>query len=111
MFKEGDLITGNNGNLEKYEDLCMSEEAVLCIDEIDGGDIYCHVVSCPINPEIEGETVLIEGNEIWDFKLKEENYSKSSPVTSISSSPVNPVNTAWIPSNLTNYKLLKVRGR
>lgn len=110
MFKEGDLITGNDGNLEKYKDLNMSEEAVLSIDEIDGEDIYCHVVSCPIDPEQIGETVLIEGNEKWDFKLKGENYTSNSASVSIAS-PISVVNNAWVPSNLTTSKLLKVRGR
>ena len=124
-FKVGDLITGTSDALEHFNDIDLSDQAVLEVTSIDKDDneYYCKIVSNEVDDENVGINVCIYEYEEEYFVLKqsvkitseswledaEKAYAKA-----VEASKYNVYTPGTITTNtssrLSSTKLLKAKG-
>lgn len=68
-FKVGDLITGTDKALSNFQDIDLSDQAVLEVTEIDDDEYYCIIISNQIDDSNVGNTITFYGDDERFFTL------------------------------------------
>lgn len=112
-FKVGDLITGTDKALANFNDIDLSDQAVLEITSIDDDEYYCEIVSNEINDSNVGDTVCFNEREEMFFVHKQVEQATQKSVSyswENEASQFSGVQTKNSSSGLSRAKLLKAKG-
>jgi hypothetical protein len=110
-FKVGDLITGTSDALGHFQDIDLSDQAVLQVTSVDEDDeeYYCEIISNQIDDSNVGDSVCFykyDENYFNHLKMSSDVVSWSRPLTSTEVFPVSKNSS----SGLSRIKLLKAKG-
>jgi len=110
-FKVGDLITGTDKALSNFQDIDLSDQAVLEVTEVDDDEYYCIIISNQIDDSNVGETVTFyDSDERFFVHITPEvstKYHVDLGTFSVNEFKKHQENTS---SGLSRAKLLKAKG-